>query len=337
MQRLRDEHRQISDLLALVQELTGQAIRSESSAELFALAFRTLFDCVKFDIAVAVMVEQNLDLFISARSGAAVDDRLIESIRATLGHLIPVSFATTEIVVKSEHADLEERANDGDSLAHAMHAILRLENRTAGLLLLYRSEPEFAEHQRPILEIFSVQVSMMLDNLRARDQILSLADTDDLTGIGNKRLFRRQLAQEIDRARTYGVPLSLLLFDIDDFKQINDKHGHTVGDVVLSELCGVVRETLRPPDTIARFGGDEFAIILPHTDLAGACAVAERIMQTVRALSIPSEDDASIACAMSIGVAEYSAESDGGMNDFVRRADEALYESKRLGKNRYTA
>ncbi|HWW62104.1 MAG TPA: GGDEF domain-containing protein, partial [Thermoanaerobaculia bacterium] len=219
LQRLRDEHRQISDLLALVQELTGQAIRSESSAELFALAFRTLFDCVKFDIAVAVMVEQNLDLFISARTGAAVDERLIESIRSTLGHLIPVSFATTEIVVKSEHADLEARASGGDSLANVMHAILRLENRTAGLVLLYRAEPEFPDHQRSILEIFSVQVSMMLDNLRARDQILSLADTDDLTGIGNKRLFRRQLGQEIDRARTYGVPLSLLLFDIDDFKQ----------------------------------------------------------------------------------------------------------------------
>ncbi|HVR37630.1 MAG TPA: GGDEF domain-containing protein [Thermoanaerobaculia bacterium] len=339
LQRLRDEHQQISDLLALVQELTGQAIRSESVADLFALAFRTLFDCVSFDIAVAVMIEQNLDLYISTREGAPtlVSDKFIDGIRSTLAHLIPVSFETTEIVVKSEHNDLAAAAVNGDSLAHAMHAILLLEHRTAGVLVLYRAEREFAEHHRQILEIFSAQVSMMLDNLRAREQILSLADTDDLTGIGNKRLFRRQLTQEIERARTYGVPLSLLLFDIDDFKQVNDTLGHTVGDVVLSELCGVVRETLRPPDTIARFGGDEFAVILPHTDINGARAVAERIIKTVRELTIPADDEGMVTCAISIGVAEYSLDDDAGMTDFVRRADERLYESKRQGKNRYTS
>jgi two-component system cell cycle response regulator len=177
---------------------------------------------------------------------------------------------------------------------------------------------------------------MLLDTIEARAKIANLADTDDLTGIWNKRYFRRQLPQEIERARTFNIPLSLLLFDIDEFKQINDSFGHVIGDVVLSELCGVVRETLRPTDTLARFGGDEFAIILPHTDIGGAVAVAERVMKRVRALTIPTDEEGAIQCAISIGLAEFRRE-DVTSNDLIRRADERLYLSKRQGKNRYTA
>jgi diguanylate cyclase (GGDEF)-like protein len=125
------------------------------------------------------------------------------------------------------------------------------------------------------------------------------------------------------------------MFDIDDFKAINDNFGHTVGDVVLSELCGAVRETLRPPDLFARFGGDEFAIILPHTDLGGACSVADRILQKVRALSIPADDEGTICCSISLGIADYQT-SDATAADVIRRADERLYEAKRAGKGRYS-
>ena len=132
------------------------------------------------------------------------------------------------------------------------------------------------------------------------------------------------------------MPVALLLFDIDEFKQINDNYGHVIGDVVLSELCGVVRETLRPTDILARFGGDEFAIILPHTDATGAVAVAERVLRRVRALAIPADEDAAIRCSISIGIAEFHGEG-ATANDLIRRADERLYQSKRQGKNRYTA
>ncbi|HEV2721794.1 MAG TPA: GGDEF domain-containing protein, partial [Thermoanaerobaculia bacterium] len=211
--------------------------------------------------------------------------------------------------------------------------ILRIENRTAGLLLLLRDDP-FDETDASLLEIFAAQVAMLLGHLNAREQIQNLADTDDLTGIWNKRYFRRQLPQEIERARVYSLPLSLLMFDVDDFKEINDALGHTIGDVVLSELCGAVREILRPPDLFARFGGDEFAVILPHTDLTGARAVAERILSKVRELTIPTDEEGSVQCSISLGLTDF--ETGDGAADLVRRADERLYESKRSGKNRYT-
>jgi diguanylate cyclase (GGDEF)-like protein len=334
--RLRAEHRQVKDLLVLIQELTSRAVRSESVGDLFSRAFPTLFRCLPFDVGVTVMVEQNLDLYVTSRQDAEslISDRLVTRIRRTLEDVIPLSFATTEVVVRSELHDLPE----GDTprgIDHVTHALLQQGTRTAGLLLLFRGEMPFSEPEQQVLEIFATQVSMLLDTIETRAKIANLADTDDLTGIWNKRYFRRHLPQEIERARMFNIPLTLLLFDIDEFKQINDSFGHIIGDVVLSELCGVVRETLRPTDILARFGGDEFAIILPHTDAFGAIAVAERVLRRVRALSIPTDEEA-IRCSVSIGLAEFHRDDATG-NDLLRRADERLYLSKRQGKNRYTA
>ena len=333
--RLRAEHRQLSDLLSLIQELTSTVVHSESVGDLFSRSFATLVRCVPFDVGAAVMLEQNLDLYVTTRAGARdlVSEDFVVTIRSTMESLIPVSFAATEIVVKSELDNLPFGQDPG--LNALASALFEHERRTAGVLLLARREP-FDTREQQILSIFATQVSMLFDTIRARERILNLAETDDLTGIWNRRFFRRQLPQEIERARTFGVPLSMLIFDIDDFKQINDGFGHVVGDVVLSELCGCVRETLRPTDIIARYGGDEFVVILPHTDLGGACAVADRVLARVRDLTIPTDEEGAIQCSVSIGVAEFHRD-DAAANDLVRRADERLYTAKRSGKNRYTA
>jgi diguanylate cyclase (GGDEF)-like protein len=330
-----DELARLRDLLALIQELTSTVVRSESVGDLFARAYATLFKCVPFDVAAAVMLEQNLDLYVSTRADAEhlVDDGLIAQIRRTLETLIPVSFETTEVVVKSETHDLP--ASGAPGVERSASALLQHDRRAAGLLLLGRRDA-FSDREQQILTIFATQVSMLLDTIHARERITNLADTDDLTGIWNRRYFRRQLPQEIERARTFSVPLSLLLFDIDEFKQINDSFGHVIGDVVLSELCGSVREILRPTDVLARYGGDEFAVILPHTDIHGAMKVAERILARIASLTIPTDEEGAIQCSVSIGIAEFHRD-DVAANDLVRRADEKLYLSKRHGKNRYTS
>ena len=332
-----DDHRHISDIVALIQELTSRGFRSDSLGDLFDGAFAALCCCVEFDVGVAVMLEQNLDLYISTREAgeSLVTADLVTRLRETLRTLIPVSFESTDIVVKSEVHDLPKDDGGATSVKESIHSLLLVDRRTAGLLVIFRDAPPFDDEQSQLMTIFSSQMALLVGNLAAREQIMNLAETDDLTGIWNRRYFRRQLPQEIERARVYNLPLSLLIFDVDDFKQINDGHGHVVGDVVLSELCGAVRETLRPPDFFARFGGDEFAIVLPHTDLAGARAVADRILQKVGLLSIPTDEEGAIRCSISIGVADFDVSDGSTMTDLIRRADERLYAAKRAGKNRY--
>lgn len=325
---------QIGDVLALIRDLGGRVARTETVADLFSEALPVLHRYVAFDLVVAVMLEQTLELHLAMRAASIslVDDSLIARLRTTLEKIIPTSFQTTDVVIRSETM-LPGAASPGDHLGETSHAVIQLEGRTAGMLIAFRMTDSFSVTEHQILEIFSAQIAMFLVQIQARRQIQSLADTDHLTGIANKRAFSAKLPQEIDRARVYGVPLSVLMLDLDDFKLINDTLGHPMGDVVLSEFCGAIRETLRPPDFFSRFGGDEFALILPHTDLPGAVAVAERVLQKLRALTIQDTEDGSVRCSASIGIATL-LDDDGSQTELLRRADERLYVAKRAGKNR---
>ncbi len=318
-----------------IQELTRVMTRSRNLADLVRSSFATLGNPVPFDVAAAVLLEQNIDVYVTRRAGLEdpLSDRFAVEVRRTMQKVLDVAFGETDLLVQADHPDLPPRPDGGDPYAHSVSTVLRQDSRNAGVLAVFSSAPFPPDAQR-LLELLSAQVSIILGAIRTTERIQNLADTDDLTGIWNKRWLRRQLPSEIDRSRIYNIPLSLAMFDIDDFKKINDTYGHVIGDVLLSELCGTVRETVRPPDTLARFGGDEFAVVLPHSDLYGARAVADRILQRARALRILAADGLTeVRCTVSVGIATYVPPSMSAA-ELIQRADERLYESKRLGKNR---
>lgn len=328
---------EINDLLLFIQQLPGVLLRKESIADLVGGGFRKLADPVPFDVAVAALVEPTLDIYLSKRPNyeKSVNDGLIASVRETLRADLPFS-SGTDVVIRGDFSDLPATDTTGDPLANRVHTIVRQNERASGILALYRSDGPFSMQEQRMLDILAGQIAIGLSNLNTQHEIRNLADTDDLTGIANRRYFRKQLNFEVERAKTYSIPLSLLMFDIDDFKIINDRYGHTTGDVVLSELCGTVRDTLRIPDIFARFGGDEFAVILPHTDLPGAVVVAERMLERVADIRIPTgENDEQITCSISIGVAAFVT-PDMTAADLLKMSDEKLYLSKRNGKGRYS-
>ncbi len=168
------------------------------------------------------------------------------------------------------------------------------------------------------------------------DDLRRLATQDGLTEIANHRRFKEVLGQEWRRARRYGEPLSLLLVDVDRFKQYNDTYGHPAGDECLRRVAAALRETVRRPfDFVARYGGEEFAVLLPETDLLGARAVAERLRGDVQALGIEhGASDVGPSVTISAGVAMARGGVGASPEELLGAADAALYRAKHAGRNR---
>ncbi len=159
-------------------------------------------------------------------------------------------------------------------------------------------------------------------------EVQSLSFTDPLTTIGNRRYFQKQIVSEVSRCKRYKYSLSLILIDIDLFKRVNDSHGHEKGDFVLNKLAVTLKNKLREHDCFARWGGEEFILILPETNLEQGVLIAEKLRRAIQYIDF--EDDLFITC--SLGVAEYS--HDESIDTFFSRTDKALYKAKDLGRNR---
>jgi two-component system cell cycle response regulator len=169
---------------------------------------------------------------------------------------------------------------------------------------------------------------------RTYERSIEMALTDGLTGLYNRRYLTAHLDGQITRMESGGKPMSLIMFDIDLFKKVNDSHGHAVGDAVLQELASRVGGNLRVFDTVARYGGEEFVIVMPDTDVAIACIVAERLRSDIagRRFDIPGTTDP-ISITISVGVAMAVVAGDNS-TALLSRADEAMYYAKNAGRNR---
>ncbi|HKN63220.1 MAG TPA: diguanylate cyclase, partial [Gaiellaceae bacterium] len=188
----------------------------------------------------------------------------------------------------------------------------------------------FSKEQRMNAASLAAHAVVALENARLHGLVERQALVDGLTGLANRRAASDALHAEAARAERLETPLSLVLADIDGFKEVNDVHGHAVGDEVLRAFADVLRETLRDSDVAGRWGGEEFLLLLPGADAEGAAQLADRVRVGLASRSIPSVPDLRVTA--SFGVAEYAGETN--TEQLVAAADSALYRAKRTGKDR---
>ena len=203
-----------------------------------------------------------------------------------------------------------------------------------GLLLVWKiSVHQLESRERKLTRLVAERTAALA---KANDDLQSLANSDGLTKIGNRRRFESFLTDEMHRAIRFKTEISLIMVDIDHFKLFNDTYGHHAGDECLQKVAEAFAETIkRPTDLVARFGGEEFALILGGTDSPGALTIAEQAVQSIRELNIShatSETDSYLT--VSVGVATIRPNSDTTETDLIRSADQALYSAKKNGRNR---
>lgn len=225
---------------------------------------------------------------------------------------------------------------DPEVFREAITSCLRCEVFPPSAVFVVRSTPGgkgvTRENVVPLINLAS-EAGLALEVVSLYDNMKIMAVTDGLTGLFNHREFYQALRRELERARRYRHPLSLLMIDVDDFKQFNDRFGHPAGDTALRNVAELLRKCARVTDVIARYGGEEFAVILPESAPAGALMVAERIQSEVASHNFIPNAKSGVHLTVSIGI--FTTENGGISEDqIVSYADEAAYNAKKSGKNR---
>ena len=222
----------------------------------------------------------------------------------------------------------------GRNVRSLMCVPLQVKGKGYGLILIEHTIPNaFSEDNVRLLEVITRHISIAIENAKLYEQLQECAITDSLTQVYNRMYFQKRLSEELNRARQQGYEVSVIFFDVDDFKIYNDTYGHLFGDMILRSIALTVKESVRKDDVVARFGGEEFIILLPYTGKEMAYEKAEELRRKISELVVcDNNNNVAISVSVSMGVSTFPSLA-GNEIELLNSADEALYMAKKKGKN----
>ena len=332
MAGLASEFNKMSDRLsAQMQELRRQQVEVDRSVRRIGEAFASGLDReglleIVVETALGACGAQYGTIAISGRDGAEAEAGEPSDSMRDLAAAVEVDALGEDDIVSGQEGGV-----------HALATPLRQMSDTpinVGVMTVARRGEAFTPAQREVFLYLAGQVSSSIENIALHELVSEQAVTDELTGLSNSRHFRELMTKEAARAERFDHELSLIMLDIDDFKQINDTYGHLQGDKVLRMVGRVIQMESRGVDEPARYGGEEFVVALPETGIEGALDLAERVRARIESEQVPRVGGSgTVSVTASVGAASMHG-SDNGAEALIAAADAALYEAKRDGKNR---
>ena len=329
---------------------------------------RNTIEAAKSSVRIYQLTERirNVPQLVTSLLNAATEDELFQEAARTLCEKLGLAYAGVSFLLKEEDrlrlkystskkagksyglqksSRYAKAFKEGLEITRGGVSILPLKSRASviGLMeiqfdenekILFDESESVKQGQHDIVRTIAHMIGLMIENLRLYETVRQQSILDELTEIYNRRYFDRNLADEFQRATRYRRDLSVVIIDLDNFKTINDTCGHLQGDVVLKEVAQIFRKSSRDVDTICRYGGDEFILLLPETNKSRAQAKAENLRRSIEsnAFTRLSDPDDPIFLSISIGVSSLTPRiTDHG--ELFQAADRALYDAKRLGRN----
>ncbi len=265
---------------------------------------------------------------------------LVDDLYALCGHYTKLAGSVLGRYDKTVHDELFDRRS---KIASVALVPLMQRNRLVGVLNFGSADAQrfTRDHATDFLNHLGTIAAFCLENAVNRSRLTWSGLTDVLTGWHNRRYLNARLPEEIARARRLQVPLSALIFDLDFFKKVNDEHGHLAGDAALRDVARRAQKQIRQSDVAARFGGEEFVVVMPDTELAEARILGERIVEGVRATPVRLGENCAVTVTVSVGVAQLDERDGTDLNmisdKLLARADEALFAAKAAGRDRVVA
>lgn len=294
-------------------------------------AVKQLMPCEDFLIALLDEEHQEIQGVYMVELDIRLPEVRFSSSQGLCANVVSTGHSIKYDDFSTDHPDLRSMQIGKDRVRSGIFVPLKYKGKAIGVLSAqsYQTNAYTTEDEH-ILELLASQAAIAIENARLFSDIQELATHDPLTYVYNRRHFFKLANREVERAKRYHQPLSVILFDIDHFKRINDTYGHPTGDRVLQKIAQRCRAILRELDIIGRYGGDEFIILMPSTELTNAAIAAERVRQGVLQENI---DAGNGPLTISLGVAAYN-ENCNSIDTLLAHADKALYSAKSSGRNR---